>query len=294
MPQGQGYGTVLAGQDPSQPAIEQSTGQPLTMEALLARRGLLSVGGGMNVFNQMARGRNGAPGAAPVTGADMAGSVVDAATGGNPAGASNAGPGALPGINAPGGDQAVPAGATAATGDPLEPQTSDDDGFLKLLAGAAALGGGAWAINKLRQLYGQRAQTGQPITPEEVNALVVQEKQMGDMATTDGQARGGPQQQRMIGGAGTPAMEGTAAAQATAQRKLPAPPANAVRSPRTGQRLAADDSKKSSVKVAMIERSRGKTADNGASAAELRKRPADASSRVAALKKARMARVRVS
>jgi hypothetical protein len=37
--------TVLAGTDPSQPAIDQLTGQPLTIEELLRRRGLLAVGG---------------------------------------------------------------------------------------------------------------------------------------------------------------------------------------------------------------------------------------------------------
>ena len=43
--------TVLAGPD-GKPAIDAATGMPLTMEAMMARRGILAVNGASSPFNQ--------------------------------------------------------------------------------------------------------------------------------------------------------------------------------------------------------------------------------------------------
>lgn len=144
---------VLAGPN-GQPAIDQITGMPLTMEELLRRRGILSVGGVVSPLNSV-------PVASPAQTA-----LADSAdaTAANSDG-SNAAIGASPNtLN----ELGVPQGATEATPTAMQtaesapgPDASEDE-WLAWLLGAGALGAGAYALSKLR---GRKAAAAAPEVP---------------------------------------------------------------------------------------------------------------------------------
>jgi hypothetical protein len=163
---------------------------------------------------------------------------------------------------------------------------------MSAIGALAAAGAGGWALNQLRKLFGMRKAAGATVSPEEINAIVVAERDpamrassnnfeyLGTIPREGGAASQerivGPAEQRQIGGmmaetaivdAATQALPSSgviygqapeAQAAITEQRKLPAPEratSRSVTGPRTKQVLKPDNAEKMAVKDAMMKRS---------------------------------------
>ena len=170
MPQNVGYpATTLAGPD-GRPAMEPGSNTPLTIEALLARRGLLGVNSGMTNMSANTAYTAGVP-TLPNSGPTVESGM---ASGGAPASSNNMG-GAVP--QAGGGDvapveqedmtQFIPPDAT-----PEEVAAIEEASMLDQALIGAGVGGGAFLGYKLMQMY--QARGIQPPAPVAVAAQQMQ------------------------------------------------------------------------------------------------------------------------
>lgn len=137
---------VLAGVDPSQPAIDQLTGQPLTIEELLRRRGLLAAQGRYTMF----------PGSSPTdvgTSAPQSAAAAQIAANNGGASVGTVAPGgvstASPGVVA----STAPTAANNAAQLPVDESVLDgmDEGAVTALLTGLGLGGAALAAYLLRR-----------------------------------------------------------------------------------------------------------------------------------------------
>ena len=211
MPQNVGYpATTLAGPD-GRPAMEPGSNTPLTIEALLARRGLLGVNSGMTNMSANTAYTAGVP-TLPNSGPTVESGM---ASGGAPASSNNMG-GAVPQDG--GGDvapveqedmtQFIPPDAT-----PEEVAAIEEASMLDQALIGAGVGGGAFLGYKLMQMY--QARGIQPPAP-----VVVAAQQMQGLGNA---ARGLPAPTRTLAlPAPTLALPAPAAA-AAAAAAAPAP-----------------------------------------------------------------------
>jgi hypothetical protein len=199
-------------------------------------------------------------------------------------------------VNREGGAQ--PVGTSAAIeSDPnkqmVAPVSTDDPDYMSAIGALAAAGAGGWALNQLRKLFGMRKAAGATVSPEEINAIVVAERDPA-MRAKDKNV--------VVNDTATKAVQAPEAQAAiTEQRNAPAPEratSRGIIGPRSKQVLKPDNAEKMAVKDAMMKRSMktnssGRGVYKGATDEELRKRPADQAERLRALKQKRIPRVRV-
>jgi hypothetical protein len=168
MPQGIGYpSTTLAGEG-GRPAIDAATGAPLTIEMLLARRGLMGYSGNHNLQQMVARQNQGDPMNNSAGGTvDDSGQMVTRTDG--------AGPSSLDGV-----DPVAPQGPTTfdpTTGlDAAEMEEIQEASMLDMLGPAAAIGGavgaGYYLSRVLARINNRRASVGAPpVTPEVASSI---------------------------------------------------------------------------------------------------------------------------
>lgn len=143
--------TTLAGQDGKSPAIDQATGQPLTIEDLLRRRGLLAVNGATRINGQApglpvattAQGQGTNPLAAVMAARNGGAVPIAASSGASPAVVASTSP------QAQGVPANVPSGNPLTVGDPNGSVLPDPNVLAPLAVGGAA--GLGWALASRRK-----------------------------------------------------------------------------------------------------------------------------------------------
>lgn len=176
--------TVLAGVDPHQPAIDQLTGQPLTIEELLRRRGLLATGGRYTMFP-------GDSSTLPSSPTDQSAVAAQIATnnGATPAASAGAGAGAV---------SSVAASAPNATNQalPVPDETLDgmSEGDVTGLLVGLGLGGAALAAYLMRR----RAKLNGAAVADDIPLVEGEVIEDGKTVTGDKVVNGKVQQQNKV------------------------------------------------------------------------------------------------
>lgn len=227
MPQGIGYpSTTLAGEG-GRPAMDAATNTPLTIEMLLARRGLMGYGGNHNLQQMMARqnamGQQSGAGGGTV---DDSGRVVTRSGG--------VGPASIGGVTDPSMQSSATVDPTTGL-DTSETEELQEASMLDMLAPAAgvgaAAGAGYYIGQALRRINNRRMAQGMPPVDESAvtmnNSLVEISPQssMQQPMLTDGRAQQmmiGQEQQGLLTGPDVIAGQAPETQRALTDRKAPA------------------------------------------------------------------------